>query len=100
MEFDISVIFASLGGVAAGSVFLTALFTKQFKITTKWLKRVISWLIPISILVIGNLLNYGFMAEFTWYATIAYGFGAGLVSNGIFDIELVQKLLDKLNLKT
>ena len=96
---DINTVFASIAGVAAGSVFISALLIKWFKVEKGWVKQIVSWVAPVVLFVAGNLLNIGFMAEFTWLMTVIYGLGAGLVSNGIFDIELVKKLLAALNLE-
>ena len=98
-DFDINTVFASLAGVAAGSVFVSALLIKWVKAEKDWVKQLISWVSPVALFVAGNLLNIGFMAEFTWLMTFAYGLGAGLVSNGIFDIELVKAILAALKLK-
>jgi hypothetical protein len=98
-DIDINTVFASLAGVAAGSVFISALLIKWFKTEKGWVKQLVSWIAPIVIFAVGNLLNIGFMAEFSWLMTIVYGLGAGLVSNGLFDIALVQALLVALNLK-
>ena len=92
-DFDINAVFATLGGLAAGSVIISAAFIKLFKATKSWVRQLISWLVPIALMVAGNLLNIGFMSEFTWLMTVAYGLGAGLASNGIYDIEKVQALL-------
>lgn len=96
---DINTVFASLSGVAAGSVFVSALLIKWFNAEKGWVKQLVSWITPLVLLITGNLLNIGFMAEFTWLMTIAYGFGTALVSNGIFDIELVKAVLAALNLE-
>lgn len=98
-DIDINVVFASLAGVATGSVFISALLIKWFKVTKGWLRQLVSWIAPLVLFVAGNLLNIGFMAEFTWVMTLVYGLGAALISNGIFDIELVKKLLAALNLE-
>jgi len=95
----LSVYLGSLAGVAALSVFVTALITTSFTIV-KWLKRVISWLVPIIIVVgAGYLFHFGFLAEAPFLTVLLYGLGAGLVSNGLFDIELVQAVLVALKLK-
>ena len=98
-DIDINALLTTLSGLAAGSVIISALFIKWFKATKSWVRQVISWLVPIALMVAGNLANLGFMAEFTWLMTFAYGLGAGLVSNGIFDIGVVQSLLVLLGLK-
>lgn len=96
---DINTVFASLAGVAAGSVFISALLIKWLKVEKGWVKQLVSWIAPVALFVVGNLLNIGFMAEFTWLMTVVYGLGAGLVSNGIFDIELVKAILAALKLE-
>ncbi len=98
-DIDINLVFASLAGVAAGSVIISALLIKWLKITKSWLRQVVSWVAPVALFVVGNLLNIGFMAEFTWIMTFVYGLGAGLVSNGIFDIALIQAILAAIGLK-
>ena len=92
-DIDINAVFATLSGLAAGSVIISALFIKWFKAIKSWVRQVISWLVPIALMVVGNLLNLGFMSEFTWLMTVAYGLGAGLISNGIYDVAGVQTLL-------
>lgn len=90
----------SLAGLAALSVFVSAFFIKLFKVIKTGLKIVISWLIPIVISVgIGNLLNIGFLADETILIAVLYGLGAGLVSNGIFDVPFVQTFLEFIALK-
>ena len=98
-DIDLNTVFASLAGVAAGSVFISALLIKWLKVTKAWVRQVVSWIAPVVLFVVGNLLNIGFMAEFTWLMTFVYGLGAGLVSNGIFDIELIKAILAALHLE-
>lgn len=97
-DIDINTVFASLAGVATGSVLISALFIKWVKVTKSWVRQLVSWIAPVALFVAGNLLNIGFMAEFTWIMTFVYGLGAALVSNGIFDIELVQAFLAAIGL--
>jgi len=91
--------FATLAGIAAVTVFIAAFVNKLFKIEKKIGKQIIAWLIAIALVVLGNLFNLGFMSEFPWLTTIIYGFAAGLVANGMFDVAIVQALLDFINLK-
>lgn len=58
-----------------------------------FVKQLVSWLTGILLVIIGNLLNIGFMAELSWLHTFAYGLGTALVANGIFDIEVTKILL-------
>lgn len=90
---------ATLATVASAAVFLSAIINTWFKIEKKILKQVVAWLVAIALTFLGNLLNVGFTADFPWLTTLAYGFGAGLVANGLFDISIVQSVLDFLQLK-
>lgn len=90
---------ATLATVAAAAVFLSAGIIQVFKITKKCVKQIVAWLVAIALTFAGNLLGVGFAADFPWLTTLAYGFGAGLVSNGLFDINAIQSVLTALNLK-
>ena len=96
---NFNVWFATLAGIAAVTVFIAAAVNTLFKITKKIVKQLIAWLIAIVLVFAGNLLNIGFSAEFPWLTSLAYGFGAGLVANGMFDVQMVQAMLDRLKLK-
>ena len=91
--------FATLAGIAAVTVFLAGFINTLLRITSKIGRQIVAWLTAIALVTIGNLLNLGFMSEFPWLTTIAYGFAAGLVANGIFDVTIVQALLEFLKLK-
>jgi len=91
--------FATLAGVAAVTVFIAGAVIQFLGVQRKWLKQLTSWIIAILLVVAGNIFDLGFSAGFPWLTTILYGFGAGLVANGIFDIEVVQAILEYLNLK-
>jgi sterol desaturase/sphingolipid hydroxylase (fatty acid hydroxylase superfamily) len=91
--------FATLAGIAAVTVFVSGFINTLFKITKKIGKQIVAWLVAIILTVVGNLLNLGFMSEFPWLTTLAYGFAAGLVANGMFDIPTVTALLQFLKLK-
>jgi len=88
----------SLAGVAAVTVFLAAVVNTLFRFTG-FLKQLTAWIIAIILLVVGNLVNMGFMAELNWLHTLIYGLAAGFVSNGIFDIELVKTILKALKIE-
>ena len=93
--------FATFGGLAALNVMIVNLITTQFNIQTGWVKQMLSWLIPISVSIVGFLLNLGLFTVYNdiaawqgWLYTILTGFGIGLTSNGIFDIAAVKTLLN------
>jgi len=82
----------SLAGIAAVTVFLAAAVNTLLK-TKGFVKQLTAWLIAILLLVAGNLVNMGFMADLNWFHTVIYGLAAGFIANGIFDIGLVKLLL-------
>jgi len=87
----------SLAGVAAVTVFLALAVNTFLKLTGFW-KQLTAWVISTIILVAGNLVNMGFMADLNLFHTLIYGLAAGFVANGIFDIGLVQALLRALKI--
>ena len=95
---NINVWLGSLAGVAAVTVFLAAALNTLLKTVGFW-KQLVAWLIAIVLLVAGNLVNLGFMAELNWLHTLAYGIAAGFVANGIFDIELIKRLLEAIGIE-
>jgi len=96
---NINTWFATLAGIAAVTVFIAAALNTLFKITKKIVKQLVAWGVSIVLVLAGNLLNIGFSAEFPWLTSLAYGVGAGLVANGLFDVNMVQTILDLLKLK-
>lgn len=95
---NINVWLGTLAGVAAVTVFLAAAVNTLLKVAGFW-KQVVAWVISILLLVIGNLVNMGFMAELTWLNTLIYGVAAGFVANGIFDIEFIKMVLQALKIE-
>ena len=98
MFSSINVWLGSLAGIAAVTVFLAAELNKLLKLEGFW-KQLMAWIVAILLMVVGNLVNMGFMAELDWMHTIVYGIAAGFVSNGIFDITLVQLLLQAIGIE-
>jgi len=85
---------ASLAGYAAVAIFLTGLINGWSKITKSWMKQVISWVVPIILVVVVSfLLKAGFLAGENFIKVLIFGLGAGLVSNGIFDISFVNTFI-------
>ena len=95
---NINVWLGSLAGIAAVTVFLAAALNSLLK-TSGFVKQLVAWIIAIILLVAGNLINLGFMAELNWLHTLAYGIAAGFVANGIFDIELIKRLLEAIGIE-
>lgn len=95
---NINVWLGSLAGIAAVTVFLAATMNKLFKFEG-FIKQVTAWVIAVLLMVVGNLVNLGFMAEMSWLHTIIYGVAAGFISNGIFDIAFVRLVLQTLKIE-
>jgi hypothetical protein len=85
--------FGTLGGIAALTVFVGGVLNGLLKVTKTFVKQLVAWIVAILLAVIANLVNLGFLAGSTWLMTILYGFGAGLVANGIFDVAIVKALI-------
>ena len=59
------------------------------------MKQVISWVVPvILVVVVSLLLKAGFLAGESFIKILIFGLGAGLVSNGIFDIGFVNTMVN------
>lgn len=95
---NINVWLGSLAGVSAVTVFLAAVLNTLFNTKGFW-KQIVAWAVALILLIVGNLINMGFMAELNWLNTIVYGLAAGFISNGIFDVELVRAILRALKIE-
>jgi len=91
--------FGTLAGFAAITVFLGSVVTTLFKITKSLWKQIVAWAVAIVLCLVGNLVNFGLLSEATLLQTLAYGLGAGLIANGIFDFSVVQLILQYLKLE-
>ena len=88
---NIDLYIGSLLGLAFLSTWIVGIVNGWLKVNQAWIRQAISWAVPIVLaVVLGFLLKLGFLAGEAWYITILYGLGAGLVSNGIFDIGFVK----------
>lgn len=96
-----TVYFASLAGMATLSVIVTAFLNKSFNIIGKTSKLIISWITPIILCIAGLLFGLGLFADYgtieqpmAWVETILTGIGLGLSANGIYEIEVIRKMID------
>ena len=91
---NFNVLIGSLAGYAAVSIFITGLVNGWLKVTKSWIKQIVSWLIPMAlVLAVSLLLKAGFLAGESIIKILVFGAGAGLVSNGIFDIAFVNTIV-------
>jgi len=91
---NLNMYLGSMVGVAAMATFLGALLNGLLKVTKAFVKQLIVWLVAIVTLVIANLVNIGYAAEFTIWQSLLHGLGAGLVANGIFDVPIVKAIME------
>lgn len=88
LVFDLT----TIAGAAAAVLLITGWIKTAFKLEGMY-ARWVSWIVAISLSFIGWLLNLGLFEPVTWPVALIYGFGIGLVANGIFTSETVQYLL-------
>ncbi len=94
---NLNIYFGSLLGLSVATAFLAALLTGILKVEKKFLKQLVAWGVAIILIVVSDLLNYGFAADFPILKAVLYGIGAGLAANGIFDIPIIKAILDSVD---
>lgn len=85
--------FVSFGAVSILTAFMAAFFNGLLSVEKKFLKQLVAWLIAIILLVVSNLFNIGYGAEFPILLSVIHGLGAGLAANGWFDIPTINGIL-------
>lgn len=91
---NINLYFGSIVGIAAAATFVGALLNGLLKVTKKFVKQLVVWLVCIVALVGSNLLNFGYAKDFTILTSVLHGLGAGLIANGIFDVPVVKAIME------
>jgi hypothetical protein len=85
--------FVDIGAVAILTAFIAAFFNGFLAITKKFPRQLIAWAVAIILLVVSDLINFGYAAEFPILLAVMHGFGAGLISNGVFNVPVVKGIL-------
>lgn len=88
--------FGSLGLMASLVAIITGYLNTHvsfLKNANGTVKQIVSWVISILVVFIGQLKSVGMVAETSTLWTAITGVAVGLVANGIFDIKLVQAIL-------
>lgn len=88
--------FASFGGVALLTSFFAAFLNGLLKVAKSFQKQLISWAVGILILVVTDLINFGYAADFPIWLALLHGFAAGLASNGVYDIPTLKSILNSI----
>ncbi len=93
LGFDLSSYFVSLAAVAAFTVVVTNVLINLLKIPK--FKQLLSWVVAIALAFLGWGLKLGIFSEMVlWWWVLIHGIGIGLIANGIFDIKVVQAILN------
>lgn len=97
---DYSQYFISLAATAATATIVTGYVTTHLlKTLSSQMKQVASWVIAIGICFLANWQGWGLFADLSLVWTAIYGLATGLVSNGIFDINVIQIILGAIGAK-
>jgi len=86
--------FLSFGAISLLTAFLAAFLNGALKVTKNFVKQLVAWIVAIILVVGSDLLNFGYAAQFPILLAVIHGFGAGLASNGVFDIPIIKGVLD------
>lgn len=82
---------------AIGATIVAAFITGLFKMEQNWPKRIVSWGIPVIGVVVCDLVNIGFAAEYPIWEAAVSGLFIGLAANGIFTIPQLKPFMDKIH---
>jgi hypothetical protein len=84
--------------MAAIVIFVSELLTKLTKVANFW-AQFQSWAVSVVVAALASYLGVGIFPTFSALAVVLYGFGIGLVANGIFDIPLTRTILEWIRVK-
>ena len=85
--------FASFAGVSFLTAFIAAFFNGILKLVKDFHKQLCAWVVAIVLLVISDLVGFGYAKDFPIILAVIHGFFAGLASNGWFDIPTLKSIL-------
>lgn len=91
--------FYDLAGLAALTVFTASFLNRILTIIGSGWKQLVALVVGFLLAGLANLVNLGFFADLTLLQTVAYGIGAGFISNGIFDLNFVRSFLQFVGLE-
>ena len=85
--------FVDFGAIAVLTAFIASFFNGLLKVVKKLPRQLVSWAVAIILLVGSDVFNFGYAKDFPILLAVIHGFGAGLASNGIFNIPTVKAVL-------
>jgi hypothetical protein len=84
--------FISLAALAGAVLPVTELIKRLIGSSGNW-TRYLSWIVAVLISLIGGWLNLGILQDLSLLWLLIYGVAAGLIANGVFNIETVRAIL-------
>lgn len=99
IKMGIVELFTTLFVLGSGVVVLSEYVTKYTKVSGSW-AQVQSWTLSILIGLFCSWLNFGIFAGTSTVGGVLYGVIIGLISNGIFDMSVVKKILGMIYART
>jgi len=94
--FNFPQFISTFGGVAILTAFISAFLNGLLKFTQGFKKQLIAWAVAIILLVVTDLLNFGYAKDLPILLAVIHGFAAGLASNGVFDVPTLNAILTKI----
>lgn len=91
--------FISLAALAAAVVPATEFIKRILKSSGNWTKY-LSWIVSIGLAFAGWYFEFGVLADLDIIWVVVYGVAAGMVSNAVFDLEMMQGILRAMKGKT
>lgn len=97
---DISSYFGSLALLASLATIISGYInTHALSTASGTIKQIVSWVVGVALAFVGSAKGLGIVADTNIVFTLLNGVAIGLVSNGIFDITLVQSVLEFIKAK-
>jgi hypothetical protein len=96
--FNFPAFMSTFGGVALVTAFAAAFFNGLLHFEQGFKKQLVAWAVAIVLLVVTDLLNFGYAKDLPILLAVIHGFAAGLASNGVFDVPFLNTLLRKIEL--
>jgi hypothetical protein len=94
--FNFPAFISTFSGVAVLTAFIAAFLNGLLKFEQGFKKQLIAWAVAIILLVVTDLLNFGYAKDLPILLAVIHGFAAGLASNGVFDIPFMETILNKI----
>lgn len=86
--------FVDFGTIAVLTAFVATFANGLLKVVKKFPRQLVAWGVAIILLVVSDLLNFGYAKDFPILLAVIHGLGAGLAANGVFNIPMVKGILD------